>query len=215
MKRIVCLLAAVLLVCAMMPVATAEGDVTLRLVGNLQSAQVGDTVTVTAVAENAPDCTAYELIFSYDDTVLKPVLAQAVDTEGFSNFNTEFYYDNKPAVKASAVDPSFCFSGNAVLATFTFEILAETPGYYGTPITIRYSSFTKDHEGMQAGLLFGTARKNGRVYVGADEVLSTAQAVEILRHLIGIPSENEEHLDWNGDGVLSVADAVLLLRELN
>ena len=59
MKRIVSALAVMVMILALMPVATAEGEVTLRLEGNSEPVQVGETVTVTAYAENAPDCTGF------------------------------------------------------------------------------------------------------------------------------------------------------------
>ena len=217
MKRIVCLLAAILLVCAMMPVATAEGEVTLRLVGNLEPAQVGDTVTVTAYIENAPKCLAFEIDFLYDTTVLKPISVQKGAVEGLFEQNINYEFNGEPAIKVLGYDYAApIFSGNVLLATFTFEVIGETSGKYGTvltPCTYRFSREADDPQELP--VFFAPQTKNGRVYVGVDEVLSTAQAVEILRHLIGIPSDNEEYLDWNGDKSLSVLDAVLLLRELN
>ena len=213
MKKVFCILAAVLLFCAMMPAATAQEAATLRLQGG--AGKVGDTVKVDILTENAPDCTAYELIFTYDDTVLRPVSEQNEDAKGIHKIHLEHSYQGEPAVKAVGVDTSFCFRGNTRLASVTFEIIGETEGLYGSPLTVRYATFTKDQEGMQTGQIFGPTRKGGRVYVGADREVTTAEAVEILRHLIGIPSENAAYLDWNGDGSVSVADAVLLLRELN
>lgn len=215
MKRIVSALAALMLIVALMPVATAEGEVTLRLEGNLENVQVGDTVTVNVLAENAPICVAYELVFLYDNTVLKPKEAKNVDADGMSNFNLNHVFDGKAAIKAAGVDLSNCFSGNRTLATVTFEVLKETPSLYGTPLRICYGSFTKEGEGLQTGVMFGPKRISGRVYVGEDERVTTAQAVELLRHLIGFPTENADSLDCDRSGDLSIVDATLLLRELN
>lgn len=215
MKRIVSALAAMVMILALMPVATAEGEVTLRLEGNLENARVGETVTVKVVAENAPICTAYELIFLYDDTVLKPLEAKKGEANGMSAFDLKHVYGGKAAIKATGVDLSDCFSGNMTLSTVTFEVLKETASLYGTPLKICYGSFTKDEEGMQAGLIFGPKRIGGRVYVGEDERVTTAQAVELLRHLIGFPTENIDSLDCDRSGDLSIVDATLLLRELN
>ncbi len=217
MKRIVCLLAAVLLICAMMPVATAEGEVTLRLVGNLESVQVGDTVTVTACIENAPKCLSYEFELLYDSSVLTPVSIENEVANGTFVNTPNYEINGESAIKITCFDYAApIFSGDAMLATFTFEVVGETPGKYGTVLdfcTYRFSREADDPHELP--VFFAPIAKNGRVYVGEDEALTTAQAVEILRHLIGFPSENEQHLDWNADGTLSVADAVLLLRELN
>ena len=214
MKRIVSALAAMVMILALMPVATAEGDVILRLEGNPEPVQVGETVTVTAYAENAPDCTGFSVTVLYDAAVLKPISVNKGEAAGEFVGNQSYSYSGQPAVLAMGYDLSFCFSGDLKLATFTFEVIGETAGLYGTPLKIALSYFTRDAEDPGDAAL-GQKRKHGRIYVGEDEVLSTAQAVEILRHLIGFPSEKAEHLDWNGNGSLGVDDAVLLLRELN
>lgn len=209
MKRIISLIAATVLLCALIPVATAEDEVYLRLVGG--SGRVGDTVTVDVIAENAPDCIGMNMVFQYDDAILQFVSGRSGDlVESGLFFCEETTYGGQPAVRCMIPSSSLCFTGTGTVATVSFRVLRETEGKYGTPLKICY----KEMAPME-GKPFAAKAKHGRVYVGADEVLSTAQVVEIMRHRIGIPTPNEGELDWNGDGQLTIADAVMLLRELN
>ena len=209
MKKIISLIAAMVLFCSLIPVATAEDEVYLRLVGG--SGRVGDFVEVELNIENAPACSGFEITLQYDNTVLEFDSGESGDISGLFMCSPTTY-DGKAAVNCIAGYEGECLSGNRNLATVTFRIIGETSGRFGTPLNVCFKPFYPVDKSQS---VFAPEAKHGRVYVGADEVLSTAQVVEIMRHRIGIPTPNEEELDWNGDGQLTIADAVMLLRELN
>ena len=77
MKKIISLIAAMVLFCSLIPVATAEDEVYLRLVGG--SGRVGGTVTVDVIAENAPDCIGMNMVFQYDSSILQFVSGRSGD----------------------------------------------------------------------------------------------------------------------------------------
>ncbi len=225
MKRMGWILVAVALIFAMVPTVTAEDEVRLRLEGG--SGNVGDLVTVSAITENAPESQAFYLLLEYDPAILEPVGVDAkvdINTE-FQQVKLSYEYGGKTVVfmeMAAMALGSPLFSGNTHLVDVVFRIKAETPGYFGTRVTpIYFSSFVpfviEIPEGQDAPPNVYPIYKGGQVCVGTDEALSTFHAIEIMRHLIGKPTKEEriDMLDWDGNGSLNIADAVLLLRELN
>ncbi len=136
MKRIICLILALLLLC---PTAFAAGD--LKLILTAPEAEVGETVTVTVEAKGAPVTCSYKVVLTYDDTVLKPKKIKNADSSGIFMDNIKATYEGKPAVNALSVDASKAFEGDCKLFTATFELLKEPAEASGTPITVAYTEF--------------------------------------------------------------------------
>lgn len=135
MKRIICLILALLLLC---PATYAAGD--LKLVLTATEAKVGDTATVTVEAKGAPVTCSYKVVLTYDDTVLKPKKIKNADSSGIFMDNIKATHEGKPAVNALSVDAAKAFEGDCKLFTVTFELLKE-PAEAGSPITVAYTEF--------------------------------------------------------------------------
>lgn len=218
MKRMGWILVAVALIFAMVPTVTAEDEVRLRLEGG--SRNVGDLVTVSAITENAPESQSFYLLLEYDPAILEPV--EIIERVNVTQSRVEFahVYGEKTTVYMNMGDgysSSPLFSGNTHLVDVVFRIKGETSGHFGTKVQpVYYTSFQPFVMGEVKPLVY-PEYKGTQVCVGADEALSTVHAIEIMRHLIGKTTSEEraEMLDWDGNGSLNIADAVLLLRELN
>lgn len=216
MKKILSVITVMVLIFAMMCIGTAEEEVCLRLEGG--SGNVGDLVTVTATAENAPECKGFTMFLAYDSQVLEPVSAQEEVRGDFTVLDLSYEYSGKPVVRLEVGSMSRLFSGNTRLATFQFRIKTETAGNFGTLLTtVGNTTFSRLNQSADGRWMVDPVDQGCRVYVGGDEAVSTAHAVEVMRHLIGktLSAERAEALDWDGNGALDIADAVLLLRELN
>ncbi len=216
MKRIFCLMMAFCMILMMIPAAVAQERVAFRL--ESERGAVGDEVSVTVKVENLPASASYDIILQYDPAVLEPTAFEKQEAVGMASANLEYTYEGQAAVKVSGLninDPSDdrpAAEGNATLFAFKFRILAETPGDFGTLVkTARAYFATAQFQQNPIDRIYNTC-----VLVGDDAGDSTAQAILIMQKLIGMEVEADAALlDRSGDGVLTIADAVILLRELN
>ncbi|MBQ7096348.1 MAG: hypothetical protein IJN80_07900 [Clostridia bacterium] len=136
MKRMICLILALLLLC---PATYAAGD--LKLILTATEANVGETATVTVEAKGAPVTCSYKVVLTYDDTVLKPQKVKNADSSGIFMDNIKATHEGKPAVNALSVDAAKAFEGDCKLFTVTFELLKEPADASGSPITVAYTEF--------------------------------------------------------------------------
>ncbi len=226
MKRLICLMLAVLLVALMIPSAVAEEDVVLRLEG--ATGNVGDTVTVAVKVENAPECVSFEFRVSYDANVLKFESGQMGEDLIFGGTSGgdvwDSIYGGQTVVQSDGYtlggtreDPDVFYSGDATLFSMTFKIISETPEDFGSLLEFQQIHLGKanaqDAETVTPDLIV-----EDRVFVGDDlgRTLSTAHAVRIMQHLIDLEVDvDTEILDQTGDEDLTIADAVAVLRALN
>lgn len=135
MKRFICLILALLLLC---PVAYADSD--LQLILTAPEGKVGETVTVTVEAKGAPVVCSYKVVIAYDDTVLKPEKIENISSLGFFMENTATEHNGKPAINALSVDASKAFEGDCKLFSATFKIL-KAPDQSGSPLDVVYTEF--------------------------------------------------------------------------
>ena len=224
MKRLGCMLLALLLAVVMMPSVRAEESVVLRLQG--AAGKVGDSVTVAIRVENAPECVSFDFKVAYDPRVLAfegGKIGEDLSYDGW-HINGDGVYDGKTVVSADSYisggtkeDPAVLFSGNATLLTMTFKIIGETSGDFGSKLEFQ-QTFLGDANAQGGGKVTPGAVIEDRVFVGDDlgRELSTAHAVRIMQKLIGLEVEvDTEILERTGDENLSIADAVAVLRALN
>ncbi len=123
MKKIICFVLALLLLC---PTAFAAKDLTFSF--SEAQGEVGDTVTIVASSKGAPLACSYKLVLVYDTKVLKPVKVTKLESEGFFMSNLEATYEGKAAVNALTASATKAFEGDCDLFSVSFEILAKPDG---------------------------------------------------------------------------------------
>ena len=123
MKRILCFILALLLLC---PAAFAAEDLTFTF--SKVEGKVGDTVTIVASAKGAPVACSYKLVMVYDTKVLKPIEVKKIKSKGFFMSNIDATYEGKAAVNALCADAKKAFEGDCDLFSVSFEILAAPDG---------------------------------------------------------------------------------------
>lgn len=163
MKRVICFILVLLM---LTPVALAAED---KMVFRLESAsgQVGDTVTVTGLVENAPVCASFRVILTYDSTVLEPVEAKKLECSGLFMKNTAYTYQGKPAINVLSADANKSLEGNMKLFSVTFKIIAESPESNGSPITVAHHEFFDPSTPKPQSVY--PVIEEGRIYVGDDQ----------------------------------------------
>ena len=136
MKRILCLILALLL---LTPAAFADEDLTFTM--SSVSGKVGDTVAVVASVKNAPVCASYQVIFTYDDTVLEVVKGENVNSDGIFMINTDTSNGGKKAVNALAADADKVLEGDTDLFKVTFKIIGKPANEKGTLLEMGKNEF--------------------------------------------------------------------------
>ena len=187
-----------------------------------KTARAGENVTVTLSIENNPGIVATSVSLTYDPAVLRLV--------GVENGTLFEKKDFLPGFDMTAIPFTVvCEDGLArqnhtedgVLATFTFEVLADAP-LGATPITISYtpsSTFNMDLDEVGFALTSGSVEVIDRLPgdVNDDGEVNLKDVVVLSRYLSGGwgVTINESNADVNGDQRLDLKDTVLLKRYLS
>lgn len=138
MKKFLC---AVLTVLLLIPSAFAVGeDMTFRLSGG--SGKVGDTVTLVASVEKAPQTASFRVFLAYDESVLQPIEGKKLDVKGMFTANVKAQHEGKPVVNVLSVDARQVFAGDMDLFSVSFKIIgAPGAGTSSTPVEVVYEEF--------------------------------------------------------------------------
>lgn len=135
MKRIICLILALLLLC---PAAFAAGDMKLQF--SNPKGEVGETVKITVSVKDAPVACSYKIVLTYDDTLIKPEAIDKINSKGYFMKNLETEHNGKPAVNALSVDATNAFEGDCDLFYATFKIL-KAPADGKITLDVAYTEF--------------------------------------------------------------------------
>lgn len=211
MKRIICLFLCLLLAVPVASAETVEDPFVLHISSSF--GDVGEELVVTGSTVNAPNCASYRIIFTYDPTVLEPVKGESVDPKGMkiANCNSKWPQadpEGVPAVNCLAADANFSVGGDMTLFRVTFKVLAQAENDR-SPLAVQHYEFFDNTVGKPKPIAPETVRV-GQVYTSG-----LLEATILLQQLAGY-GETLYPLDSdrNGDSTLSIADAVLCLREL-
>ncbi len=143
MKRILCIVLALMMLIMMVPSAlAAEDKVLFRLKGPEGACKVGETITVVGRSESAPACASFKITITYDTKVLQP-LGGKIDSsvKGLSIVNHEAKYENQPAVIALAADSAKSFEGITDLFTVQFKVIGQEKDAKGSLLNVAYQEF--------------------------------------------------------------------------
>lgn len=146
MKRILCLILAVLL---LTPTAFADTpQMTYRLTGG--EGKVGDVVKVVLSVEDAPACVAYETALTYDPAVLQPTGDyQKMYLNGLMVVNTEAEINGKNMVKIAAVAINGnLLEGTMELLNISFKIIGMPEDDQGAKIDVYDYTFSKNDDAL-------------------------------------------------------------------
>ena len=139
MKRIICLILAILLLTPMVAAADAASLPTITVTLSAKATKVGDTVRVTASVQNAPICASYHIIYSYDTAVLKPIEGKNINTAGI--FTTNINPKDVGTINTVAADSSKVMEGNVDLFYTDFKVIAAPASGANTPLKFTYLEF--------------------------------------------------------------------------
>lgn len=161
-------------------------DETAAVVVDTISANTGDTVEVPIRLQNNPGITALSLNISYDNTQLKLLGAADGKILGTSTFLSGNDLTLIPYTLNWDDLSTENNTGNGIVATLSFEVLADAGTAEITVAVNQKSTFNVDLEEVAFDAV------NGAVQIGGT-VTSTEG-------------------DYNGDGTVSIADAVMLAQ---
>ncbi len=145
MKRILCIILAVLL---LIPSAYAAGENMTLTISQVQG-EVGDTVTITGQVTNAPACTSFRVILTYDSACLKITGGSIGPKIKGGYINTTASFGGKKAISALSADANKSFEGNVVLFTLTAEIVGTPASGDSTALTIAHYEFFDTSANLQ------------------------------------------------------------------
>ena len=145
MKRILCIILAVLL---LIPSAYAAGENMSLTISQVQG-EVGDTVTITGQVTNAPACTSFRVILTYDSACLKITGGSIGPKVKGGYINTAASFGGKKAISALSADATKSFEGDVVLFTLTAEIVGTPASGDSTALAIAHYEFFDTSANLQ------------------------------------------------------------------
>lgn len=144
MKRILCIILALLLLC---PTAYAEDpQMVYRLNG--EPGKVGDIIKLTLSVENAPSIATFDTMITYDPEVLQPTGDyQKMEMNGLMAVNTDAIHEDQKVIKVAAVKVLGDFiKGNMSLLNISFKIIGESKDPQGSKVDVADFNFALDNE---------------------------------------------------------------------
>ena len=193
-----------------------------RLALSSETVKPGDQVEVTLSISNNPGIISTSVNITYDNTKLRLISVTDGGLMGTGTFFPGKDYTEIPYTviwEDGLADDNY--TGNGILATFTFEVLEDAePGE--TPITLNYvknSTLNVDIDEITFALTSGVVEISDRTPGDAsgDGIIDLKDVVMLRRYLTGgwDVTVDVSNADVNADGVLDLKDVVLLRRYLS
>lgn len=215
--RIIAVLMAMVMACAVMPAAMAA-DMSMTVQVASVTADPGDTVQVQITLANNPGIASLKFSVRYDSIL---TLTDVSFNSAFGSYVTApTPYSNPQTI--SLISPLSEISVNGVFATLTFKVSDTAPKGYEAAISLTYDQddvFNGDYDNVPVDMFPGSVKISGRVAGDADGdgKLNLKDVVLIRRWMAGgwNVTINENLADINGDRTVNLEDVVLLRRYLS
>lgn len=203
-------------------VAVSESANAPRMVVSRSMARAGEKVDVTLSVANNPGIIAASVNLNYDKAVLRLVGVKngvLFDNNAFAPGKDYTVIPYTVIWEDGLASQNYVSDG--VLATFTFEVLADAPTGV-TPITLCYtknSTFNVDLDEVGFAITSGSVEVLDRTPgdINSDGVVDLKDVVLLRRFLSGgwDVTINEANADVNGDRTIDLKDTVILRRYLS